>query len=100
MRATISWQGRVKFVAESGTGHQVVLDGPADHGGANQGPRPIEMELMGMGGCASRDVMTVLKKSGQEVTDCRCERTEERAGAVPAVLAKIHFHFVVTGGDV
>jgi len=100
MRATISWQGRVKFVAESGTGHQVVLDGPADHGGENQGPRPMEMLLMGMGGCASFDVMTILKKSRQEVTDCRCELTAERADAVPAVFTKIHLHFVVTGREI
>lgn len=100
MRATISWQGKVKFVAESGTGHQVVLDGPADHGGENQGPRPMEMLLMGMGGCASFDVMTILKKSRQEVTDCRCELTAERADAVPAVFTKIHLHFVVTGREI
>lgn len=100
MRATVSWQGKVKFVAESGTGHQVVLDGPSDHGGENQGPRPMEMLLMGMGGCASFDVMTILKKSRQEVTDCRCELTAERADAVPAVFTKIHLHFVVTGHDI
>ena len=100
MRATVSWQGKVKFVAESGTGHQVVLDGPADHGGENQGPRPMEMLLMGMGGCASFDVMTILKKSRQEVTDCRCELTAERADAVPAVFTKIHLHFVVTGREI
>lgn len=100
MRATVSWQGKVKFVAESGTGHQVVLDGPADHGGENQGPRPMEMLLMGMGGCASFDVMTILKKSRQEVTDCRCELTAERADTVPAVFTKIHLHFVVTGREI
>lgn len=100
MRATISWQGKVKFLAESGTGHQMVLDGPADHGGENQGPRPMEMLLMGMGGCASFDVMTILKKSRQDITDCRCELTAERADAVPAVFTKIHLHFVVTGNEV
>ncbi|HLR16336.1 MAG TPA: OsmC family protein [Alcanivoracaceae bacterium] len=97
MLATITWQGKVKFVAESGTGHQVVLDGPADHGGENQGPRPMEMLLMGMGGCASFDVVSILKKSRQEVSDCRCELTAERADAVPAVFTKIHLHFVVSG---
>lgn len=100
MRATISWQGKVKFLAESGTGHQMVLDGLADHGGENQGPRPMEMLLMGMGGCASFDVMTILKKSRQDITDCRCELTAERADAVPAVFTKIHLHFVVTGNEV
>lgn len=97
MRATVSWQGEVKFLAESGTGHKVVLDGPADHGGKNQGPRPMEMLLMGVGGCASFDVMSILKKSRQAVEDCRCELTAERADAVPAVFTKIHLHFVVKG---
>jgi len=97
MRATVSWQGEVKFLAESGTGHNVVLDGPADHGGKNQGPRPMEMLLMGVGGCASFDVMSILKKSRQAVEDCRCELTAERADAVPAVFTKIHLHFVVKG---
>ncbi len=97
MRATVSWQGEVKFLAESGTGHNVVLDGPADHGGKNQGPRPMEMLLMGVGGCASFDVMSILKKSCQAVEDCRCELTAERADAVPAVFTKIHLHFVVKG---
>lgn len=100
MHATVNWKGKVKFVAESGTGHQVVLDGPADHGGENQGPRPMEMLLMGMGGCASFDVMTILTKSRQDITDCRCELKAERADAVPAVFTKIHLHFVVTGNDV
>src|SRR5690625_603474 len=100
MRATISWQGRVKFVAESGTAHQVVLDGPADHGGENHGPRAMEILLMCMGGCDSFDVMTILKKSRQEVTDCRCELTAERADAVPAVFTKIHLHFVVTRREI
>src|SRR5699024_2961590 len=100
MRATVSWQGQVKFLAESGTGHKVVLDGPADHGGENQGPRPMEMLLMGVGGCASFDVMMILKKSRQDVSDCRCELTAERADAVPAVFTKIHLHFVVTGTEI
>src|SRR5699024_11444915 len=68
MQATVTWQGKVKFVAQSGTGHEVVLDGPADHGGENQGPRPMEMLLMGMGGCASFDVVSFLHKSCHAVT--------------------------------
>lgn len=97
MQATVTWQGKVKFVAQSGTGHEVVLDGPADHGGENQGPRPMEMLLMGMGGCASFDVVSILQKARQVVTDCRCELTAERADAVPSVFTKIHLHFVVSG---
>lgn len=97
MQATVTWQGKVKFVAQSGTGHEMVLDGPQDHGGENQGPRPMEMLLMGMGGCASFDVVSILQKSRQAVTDCRCELTAERADAVPSVFTKIHLHFVVSG---
>lgn len=97
MKATVTWQGKVKFVAESGTGHAVVLDGPAEHGGENQGPRPMEMLLMGMGGCASFDVVSILQKSRQAVADCRCELSAERADTVPAVFTKIHLHFVVSG---
>ena len=97
MKATIDWAGEVCFSAESETGHSVTMDGPADHGGKNQGPRPMELLLMGMGGCASFDVISMLKKSRQAVTDCRAELSAERADAVPAVFTKIHLHFVVTG---
>ncbi len=97
MKATVNWAGEVSFEAESETGHRVMMDGPADHGGKNQGPRPMELLLMGMGGCASFDVISMLKKSRQAVSDCRAELTAERADAVPAVFTKIHLHFVVTG---
>lgn len=97
MKAKITWGGEAKFIAESGSGHSVTLDGPPDHGGQNQGPRPMEMMLMGLGGCTSFDVMSILKKSRQEVTDCVAELTAERADAVPAVFTRIHVHFVVTG---
>lgn len=97
MQATVTWQDNVHFVAESGTGHSVSMDGPADHGGENKGPRPMEMLLMGAGGCASFDVVTILKKSRQEISACRCELTAERADAVPSVFTKINFHFVVSG---
>lgn len=97
MKATINWQGEVKFVATSGSGHDVVIDGPPDHGGQNAGARPMELVLMGLGGCASFDVMSILKKTRQDVTDCRAELNAERADAVPAVFTRIHLHFVVTG---
>lgn len=97
MKAKISWAGDAKFVAESGSGHQVVMDGPPDHGGQNQGPRPMEMLLMGLGGCTSFDVMSILKKSKQDVTDCVAELEAERADAIPAVFTKIHIRFIVTG---
>ncbi len=97
MKAEIRWRGQACYEARSGSGHTVVLDGPPDHGGRNQGPRPMEMLLMGLGGCSAFDVVHILRKARQEVTDCRCEVTAERADAVPAVFTHIHLEFVVTG---
>ncbi|QQD19408.1 OsmC family protein [Spongiibacter nanhainus] len=97
MKATVKWVDDAMFLGESGSGHAVVMDGPPDHGGRNMGPRPMEMLLLGMGGCASFDVMSMLKKSRQQVSDCRCEMEAERVDAVPAVFEKIHLRFVVTG---
>ena len=97
MKATIDWTGNASFKATSGSGHSVQLDGPPDHGGQNLGPRPMEMLLVGMGGCASFDVMSMLKKSRQDVRDCRCELQAERADAVPAVFEKITMNFIVSG---
>ncbi|GLS25214.1 OsmC family protein [Marinibactrum halimedae] len=97
MKATVKWVDGVMFLGESGSGHSVVMDGPADHGGRNMGVRPMEMLLLGVGGCASFDVMSILNKARQGVSDCRCELTAERADEVPAVFTKIHLHFVVTG---
>jgi putative redox protein len=97
MQARIRWQGDVSFVAESGSGHTVVMDGPAELGGENRGARPMELMLMGMGGCTSFDVMTMLKKSRQQVTHCEAVLEAERADAVPAVFTKIHVHFIVAG---
>jgi putative redox protein len=82
MKATVKWVDGAMFLAESGSGHSVVMDGPEDHGGRNMGVRPMEMLLLGMGGCASFDVMSMLKKSRQDVLDCRCELEAERAGGV------------------
>jgi len=97
MQAKISWAGGVSFTAESGSGHKVTVDGPPNLGGENLGARPMELILMGLGGCAAFDVMTILKKTRQDVTDCVAQLTAERADAVPAVFTKIHLHFVVTG---
>ena len=97
MKATVSWVDGVSFNAESGTGHSVQMDGPPDLGGRDLGPRPMEMLVMGMGGCASFDVLTILQKSRQDVTGCVAEMEAERADAVPAVFTKIHMNFVVTG---
>jgi putative redox protein len=97
MKAVIKWGGEAKFVAESETGHTVTMDGPADHGGRNQGPRPMELLLMGMGGCSAFDVVHILKKSRQSVTECKARIDAERVDDVPAVFEKIHIHFEVSG---
>ena len=97
MKATVRWLEDASFVSESGSGHSVVMDGPENHGGRNVGVRPMEMMLMGMGGCASFDVMSILKKSRQKVSDCRCELEATRVDAVPSVFETINLHFVVSG---
>ena len=97
MKATVRWAGEVKFEAESGSGHTVIIDGPPDHGGNNQGVRPMELMLLGVAGCSSFDVIHILKKSRQDVTDCVTEVTAERVDDVPSVFKSIHLHFVVTG---
>jgi len=85
------------FVGESGSGHTVVMDGPEDLGGRNLAARPMEMLLLGTGGCSIYDVLAMLKKSRQQVVDCRVELDAQRADAVPAVFTQINMHFVVTG---
>ena len=97
MKASVHWTGEVSFKAESETGHSVQMDGPPDQGGENLGPRPMEMLLMGLGGCASFDVLSMLKKGRQQVTKCVAELQADRADAVPAVFTRIHLNFVVTG---
>lgn len=97
MKARIKWVENVCFMGESETGHAVILDGAPDAGGRNLGMRPMEMLLIGMGACTSFDVVTILKKARQPVTDCVADISAERADEVPKVFTKIHVHFVVTG---
>lgn len=99
MKAKVKWVDNAMFLGESGSGHSVVMDGPESLGGRNMGIRPMEMLLIGMGGCASFDVMSILKKSRQKVIDCHAELEAERADAVPAVFTAINIHFVVKGQD-
>ena len=99
MKGTVTWMGERAFVAESGSGHAVVLDGPPDGGGRNIGLRPMEMVLLGVGGCSAYDVVSILEKSRQKVSECRVELGAERADAIPAVFTRIHLHFVVSGQD-
>jgi len=97
MKATVKWTDGRQFVAESGSGHSVVIDGPPDHGGRNTGPRPMELLLMGMGGCTSFDILNILEKARAEVSDCVASIEAERADATPSVFTRIHVHFTVTG---
>jgi len=97
MQATVKWVGDRAFLGESGSGHAVVMDGPPDHGGRNIGVRPMEMILLGVGGCSSYDVMDILQKGRQDVRDCVVELTAERVDEIPSVFSKIHLHFKVTG---
>ena len=97
MKARIKWVQDATFLAESGSGHAVVMDGPPEHGGRNLGIRPMEMVLIGMGGCTAFDVMHILKKARQPVSDCHVELEAERADTEPKVFTKIHVHFVVSG---
>jgi len=99
MQAKVKWVDNAMFLGESGSGHCVVMDGPEDHGGRNMGVRPMEMLLLGLGGCSSFDVVSILKKSRQAVSDCSVEISAERADAVPAVFTKIHLKFLVQGKD-
>lgn len=97
MKAAVKWVDNVMFVGESGSGHSVVMDGAPDHGGRNMGVRPMEMILMGMGGCTSFDVMSILSKQRLDVRDCVAELDAERAEGVPSPFTKIHIHFRVSG---
>lgn len=97
MKARIKLLENVSFVAESDSGHAMVMDGAPEGGGRNLGPRPMEVVLMGTGGCTAYDVMHILRKSRAPVTDCAIEIDAERADEDPKVFTKIHFHFIVTG---
>jgi len=97
MKARVKWVQDATFVGESGSGHAVVMDGPPDSGGRNLGPRPMEMLLLGMGGCTAFDVVYILKRARQPVLDCVVELEAERAAEAPKVFTKIHVHFIVSG---
>lgn len=97
MKVRVRWTDHMRFEAETGSGHSVPMDGPPDHGGQNLAARPMEMILVGMGGCSAFDVVHMLKKARQPVENCEVELHAERADAVPAVFTKIHLHFIVAG---
>jgi putative redox protein len=89
----------VSFKGKSESGHEVILDGPEELGGKGLGMRPMEMMLIGMGGCTSFDVVTILKRSRQQITGCIAEIEAVRADAIPKVFTSIHIHFLIKGID-
>jgi putative redox protein len=99
MKARVKWVEEATMLGEAGSGHAVVMDGPPEHGGRNLGVRPMEMLLLGMGGCTEFDVLHILKKARQEVTDCVVELEAERSSDEPKVFTRIHAHFIVSGRD-
>lgn len=97
MKARIQWSGESLFLAESGSGHTVVMDGPPELGGRNLGIRPMEMLLIGLGGCSNFDVVNILRKARQPVEACQAFLEAERADTEPKVFTRIHLHFEVSG---
>ncbi len=99
MECTVRWTGMpgMSFTAQTGSGHLAVMDGAPDGGGNNLAPRPMEMVLLGTGGCAAYDVVVILRKSGQDVTGCEVRLQADRAETQPQVFTAVRFHFVVSG---
>lgn len=97
MKLRVKWIEGVAFVGETESNHAIVMDGAAEGGGRNLGPRPMETVLAGTGGCTAYDVVTILKKARQDIRDCVLEIDAERAAADPKVFTRIHFHFIVKG---
>ena len=98
MECKVRWTGDgMTFLAETGSNHVVAMDGAPDGGGRNLAPRPMEMVLLGTGGCSAYDVVVILKKSGQDVTGCEVKLTAERASTDPKVFTRIHMHWTVRG---
>ena len=99
MQSTVRWVAAagMAFLAETGSGHTVVMDGAPEGGGRNLGPRPMEMVLLGTGGCTAYDVVLILKNSGQAISGCDVTLDAERAEADPKVFTRIHLHFTVRG---
>ena len=99
MKANITWQEGVSFLGQTGSGHSVLMDGAPEAGGKNQGPRPMEMMLLGLGGCTAFDVVHILRKGRLAITGCQVEMDAQRATEDPKVFTHIHLHFIVTGKD-
>ena len=97
MKASVKWVRDVMFVGESGSGHSVVMDGAPDAGGRNVGFRPMEMLLLGLAGCSAFDVVMILKRGRENVTDCVVEVDADRAETDPKVFTNVRLRYVVTG---
>jgi putative redox protein len=97
MKALVSWTNGVQFVAETGSGHAVVLDGAPEYGGRNSGMRPMEMVLAGTAACTAFDVVSILKKMRQDITDVAVDLNGDRAEEDPKVFTKLHFIYRVSG---
>lgn len=97
MQARIKWIEKAAFVAESGSGHAIVVDGPAEIGGRNLGVRPMELMLMSVGSCSAVDIVMILKKARQPIDGCEVEVSGTRAETDPKVFTRIHLHFIVSG---
>ena len=100
MKTRIKWVEEASFLGETGSGHAVLMDGAADAGGRDLGPRPMEMMLLGLGGCTAFDVMLILKRSREPVTDCVIEIDADRADEIPKVFTRIRLRYIVTGRKV
>ena len=97
MRVRVKWVENVCFMAETESGHALIMDGATEGGGRNLGPRPMETVLAGTGGCSAYDVVTILRKARQAITDCELQIEAERANEDPKVFTRIHLHFIVKG---
>lgn len=97
MKARVKWLDHMSFVGESGSGHSIVMDGAPENGGRNLAARPMEMVLLGLGGCTAFDVVMILERGRQPIEDCIVEIEAERSEEVPKVFTRIHVHYIVKG---
>ena len=100
MKSTVQWLENVAFEGKTESGHHIMMDGSPAFGGENRGARPMELILTGLGGCASFDIVTILKKARQDIQDVQCELQAERSDGIPSVFTKIHLHFIVKGTNI
>ncbi len=100
MQARVKWVDHVTFLGESGSGHSIVMDGAPEVGGRDLAARPMEMLLLGMGGCTSFDIVAMLKKGRQEILDLEVELTSERSEEIPKVFTRIHVHYIIRGRNI